>query len=96
MYDPILVSCASSSSVLMTYPNPSEIGFNLIVKDDNLVGSATVTITDSKGRLVAQRTVEILDGTNMIRIEEPLAAGMYYLQLQNGTNSTRLLKHVIH
>jgi hypothetical protein len=96
MYDPILVSCASSSSVLMTYPNPSDVGFNLIVKDDNLVGSTTVTITDSKGKLVAQRTVEILDGTNMIRIEEPLAAGMYYLQLQNGTNSSKLLKHVIH
>jgi hypothetical protein len=95
-YDPILVYCASSSSVLMTYPNPSNIGFNLIVKDDNLVGTTTITITDSKGSLVSKRSVEILDGTNMIRIEEPLAAGMYYLQLQNGTNSSIILKHVIH
>jgi hypothetical protein len=95
-YDPIFVSCNSSSEVLVTYPNPSENGFNLIVKDDELVGNAYVIITDSKGKLVSKRSIELVEGTNLIRIEDSLVAGLYYLQINNGTKFSKLIKHVIH
>jgi hypothetical protein len=95
-YGPVFVSCDSDAPILLTYPNPSEDEFNLVVKDDSFVGNVSIIITDTKGSLIAKRSIEMLSGTNLIRIEEPLASGVYYLQLQNGSKKSKLLKHVVY
>jgi hypothetical protein len=95
MYDPIFVSCTSTEKVLLSFPNPSSSSFKLLVNDEDFVGEATVVITDSKGMIVAKQDVQITDGTNMILFEEQLPSGMYYLQIKNGRNSSKVLKHSI-
>ena len=61
-----------------------------------IVGNDYSFFTDSKGKLVSKRSVEIVEGTNLIRIEDSLVAGLYYLQINNGTKFSKLIKHVIH
>lgn len=95
MYDPIFVSCSSTEKVLLSFPNPSSSNFKVLVNDQDLVGEATVVITDSKGMIVAKQDVQITDGTNMILFEEQLPSGIYYLQIKNGRNSSKVLKHSI-
>lgn len=91
----ILVSCFENDKIIRTYPNPSNSSFNLLVADKDFVGDAVVLISDSKGKEVARRNVQILEGTNLILFEELLAEGLYYIQIKNGTINSKLLKHVI-
>jgi hypothetical protein len=67
-----------------------------MLNDKDFIGKSIILIHDSKGKLITKRSVEIVQGMNLIHFEEPVDAGVYYLQIQNENKTSKLLKHVIY
>jgi hypothetical protein len=95
-YDIINVVCnESKKSFISTYPNPSGNSFQLVVNDNDLVGPAILTISDSKGNSIFQRELNMKEGINMFMINEQLASGIYFVYISNGKLTTKPIRHFV-
>ncbi|MFM7595612.1 MAG: T9SS type A sorting domain-containing protein, partial [Flavobacteriales bacterium] len=96
-YDVINVSCVGTAKgYFSAYPNPSTGSFQVILNDKNLVGSGILSVKDTKGADLLNRTIEVKPGINMFSINDlNLAPGVYYIQIVNGERATEVLKEVI-
>ena len=93
-YGPIEVSCEEKSR-LITFPNPSDGSFNLLINDQRFVGDVAMKVIDSKGKLVGFKKLSVLDGINVFPwYDSMLEEGMYFIVL-NTLNDTVTLRHVI-
>lgn len=95
MYDPIYVSCSMEENVLISFPNPSDNGFKLMLNDERFIGQSTIVLTDARGVMVNKQTVDIKEGMNLLMMNTELPTGIYYIQLFNGKEVSRVLKHSI-
>ncbi len=96
LYDPIVISCNSDKDVLKSYPNPSNSSFNVLISNKSLVGNATLTMVDTKGTKVSSKDISIVDGMNLITLNQNLAPGIYYIEISNGSAHSEVIKHIIH
>jgi hypothetical protein len=94
-FAPIYVGCSNEMSLFKTYPNPSDASFQVLVKNESLVGKATIQLVDTKGTIVSMKEVEITEGTNLFYLNENVTPGIYYLSISNGANSTEVIKHSV-
>jgi hypothetical protein len=96
-YDVINVSCSGAAKgYFSAYPNPSTGSFQVILNDKNLVGSGNLSVKDTKGAELLNRTIEVKTGINMFSVTDlNLAPGVYYIQIVNGERATDVLKEVI-
>ena len=95
-YDIINVNCENQiESYFSIYPNPSNESFNIVLNDARIIGDAMIQIIDTKGNVVITKPVEVKNGINMFIMNEYISSGMYYINILNGTKSTRILKHTI-
>jgi|GEM_PF-1612592 len=96
-YDVINVSCSGAAKgYFSAYPNPSTGSFQVILNDKNLVGSGILSVKDTKGTELLNRTIEVEPGINMFSVTDlNLAPGVYYIQIVNGERATEVLKEVI-
>ena len=95
-YDIINVNCENQTeSYFSVYPNPSNESFNIVLNDARIIGDAMIQIIDTKGHVILSKPVEVKNGINMFIMNEFISSGMYYINIQNGTKSTRILKHTI-
>ena len=96
-YDAINVSCSGSTKgYFSAYPNPSTGAFQVILNDKKLIGSSVLTVRDTKGAALLNRSIEVKPGINMFNVSDlNLAPGVYYLQIVNGERTTDVLKEVI-
>jgi hypothetical protein len=96
-YDVINVSCSGSAKgYFSAYPNPSTGSFQVILNDKNLVGSGILSVKDTKGAAILNRTIDVKPGINMFSVTDlNLAPGVYYIQIVNGERATEVLKEVI-
>lgn len=93
-YGPIEVSCEESSR-LITFPNPSDGIFNLLINDQRFVGEVNMNIIDAHGKIVGTKTLDVLDGINVFPwYENVLEEGMYFIVLSSAQNKATL-RHVI-
>jgi hypothetical protein len=68
----------------------------VILNDKQLVGSGILSVKDTKGTELLNRTIEVKPGTNMFSVTDlNLAPGVYYIQIVNGECATEVLKEVI-
>jgi len=97
IYDVINVSCSGSAKgYFSAYPNPSTGSFQVILNDKNLVGSGILSVKDTKGAAILNRTIDVKPGINMFSVTDlNLAPGVYYIQIVNGERATEVLKEVI-
>jgi hypothetical protein len=65
------------------------------VNDKNLIGKATFEMVDTKGTIVSTKEVQISEGVNMLLINQNVDAGVYYIKITNGLNSSKIVKHII-
>jgi hypothetical protein len=94
MYNTILANCNAVEKVFMSFPNPSEDAFTVVVNDELLSGSNTLNITDASGKLIYSTAVELENGSGSFALEGlDLPAGLYYLQLNNGSHTSGVIKH---
>ena len=96
-YDVINVSCSGAAKgYFSAYPNPSTGSFQVILNDKNLVGAGSLSVKDTKGSELLNRTIEVKPGINMFSVTDlNLAPGVYYIQIVNGERATEVLKEVI-
>ena len=94
MYNTIIANCSSNESVFMTFPNPSADAFTVVVNDELLSGSNVLTISDASGKTLYSLTIELENGSGSFALEGlNLPAGLYYLQMNNGFHTSRIIKH---
>jgi hypothetical protein len=68
----------------------------VILNEKNLVGSGILSVKDTKGAELLNRTIEVKPGINMFSVTDlNLAPGVYYIQIVNGERATEVLKEVI-
>jgi hypothetical protein len=93
-YNTILSNCTSDENVFMTFPNPSADAFTVVVNDKLLSGSNVLNISDASGKLIYSIAVDLENGSGSFVLEGlDLPAGLYYLQLNNGSYVSRIIKH---
>jgi hypothetical protein len=93
-YNTILSNCTSDENVFMTFPNPSADAFTVVVNDKLLSGSNVLNISDASGKLIYSIAVDLENGSGSFALEGlDLPAGLYYLQLNNGSYASRIIKH---
>ena len=97
IYDAINVRCSEEKKgYFSVYPNPSIGSFHLLLNDKNLIGSGILSVKDTKGTELLNRTIEVKPGINMFSVTDlNLAPGNYYIQFVNGERATEVLKEVI-
>ncbi len=93
-YNTIMSNCSSDDAVFMTFPNPSVDAFTVVVNDELLSGANVLTISDASGKVLYSIAVELEYGSGSFALEDlDLPAGLYYLQLNNGSHTSRVIKH---
>jgi hypothetical protein len=93
-YNTIMSNCTSDENVFMTFPNPSTDAFTVLVNDKLLSGSNVLNISDASGKLIYSIAVDLENGSGSFALEGlDLPAGLYYLQLNNGSYASRIIKH---
>jgi len=97
LYDAIAVTCtAGSDQYIMTYPNPSEQNFQVEVLDENLIGTAILSMVDARGMLIHSELLEVKAGTNLFLFNNTgLAPGIYYVKISKGAYSSEVVKQVV-
>ncbi len=96
LYDPINVSCVETTAGYFTsYPNPSGNEFQVVVNNKEILGACTLNIVDVHGKVIDQRSIDMKEGINMFVISETLNPGIYFLNITNGTKTTKVIKHAI-
>jgi pyrimidine deaminase RibD-like protein len=91
------VNCSGTSKEYFTvYPNPSTGAFQVVLNDKKMVGTGVLSVRDTKGAELLNRSIEVKPGINMFNVSElNLAPGVYYIQVVNGERATEVLKEVI-
>ena len=52
-------------------------------------------ILDTKGNLILNKAIDVKDGINMYIVDEQISSGIYYININNGNNSTTIVKHIV-
>ena len=95
-YDPIAVSCEDlQHAILMTYPNPSNEGFNILINDKDLVGEMNMNIYTSTGSRMLQKRIVVKEGINVFMMNEKLLPGLYFIEVKDQHNKTKVIKHLV-
>ena len=93
-YGPIEVSCEEAAR-LITFPNPSDGAFNLLINDQRFMGEVNMNIFDAHGKLVGSKILDVLDGINVFPwYDNVLEEGMYFIVLSTPQNNATL-RHLI-
>lgn len=97
VYDVINVNCSGSSKVYFsTYPNPTTGAFQVVLNNKDLLGTSILTVKDTKGSSILERTIDVKAGINLFSVQDlQLTPGIYYISIINGDKSTEVLKQSI-
>ena len=91
--------CQSTESFeISTYPNPSSENFLVSVKGNEAVHSeiSLVQVTDSYGRVLITKNVELTDGSSIIPIEvNNLNKGIYTVVISNNSGLYESCSHIV-
>ena len=92
----INASCQSTANGYFSiFPNPSSGSFQVVMNSPEIEGVANLNISDTKGNKVFTKQITVNSGINMYVIQEALAPGIYYINVENGSRTTTIVKHSI-
>jgi beta-galactosidase beta subunit len=96
-YSVVNVNCAAANvGYFSTHPNPSTGEFHVVLNNEELIGTATIRMVDSRGTIVSQKEIEVMEGINVYNFNEfKVAPGMYYITVVNDDKSTETIKQSI-
>jgi len=95
-WGPIFTNCQKTTSGYFSiFPNPSDGQFSVMINDKSLLGDSKIVVRDSKGSEVCNRDVKVIPGINLFNIEEKLAPGVYFINMQADGKTTEVLKELI-
>jgi hypothetical protein len=98
VYDNLVInaSCQSTANgYFSVFPNPSAGSFQVIMNNPEIEGTADLKIVDTKGSVVFMKSIVVNSGINMYVIQQDLAPGIYYINVENGSKTTTIVKHSV-
>ncbi|MEJ6686798.1 MAG: T9SS type A sorting domain-containing protein, partial [Crocinitomicaceae bacterium] len=98
IYENLIInaSCQSTSNGYFSiFPNPSGSTFQVVMNNPEIEGAANINIVDTKGNKVFTKPILVNSGINMFVIQQELAPGIYYINVENGSRTTTILKQSI-
>jgi hypothetical protein len=82
IYGPISVSCSGSANSMTVYPNPAAGVFTVEINSAEQLPQANVQLIDLTGKLIANRFVNLVAGSNHVLFDEKnLQRGTYLVRL---------------
>lgn len=91
---PVFVDCASQSTTLGLYPNPTKDDFTLEVHAQQADDMVQISLVDITGKLIGQRTVSVAAGVNTFHFADKLESGTYLVRVHMKTE-VKSLKLVV-
>lgn len=96
IYGPVISNCGSDDNLFMSFPNPSDAEFTIVMNGLKVSGETTLNVRDGNGKLVRSVALDIQPGVNSFLVPDlELAPGMYYLQLENDNYKSPSIKQSI-
>jgi hypothetical protein len=84
IYGPISVSCAGNYNSIVVFPNPTKGNFTVEISSTEMFTNAQLQITDLTGKIIHQRSTNILEGKNQFTFEDlDLQLGTYIINLNS-------------
>jgi hypothetical protein len=97
IYGPIAVECyETNSSYFEVFPNPTNGGsFEIFLQEKNKKGISTLKMFDLKGSVVFLDEVVINSGFNKFTVNQQVASGIYFIELDNSIGYKKTKKIII-
>jgi hypothetical protein len=84
IYGPISVSCAGNENGMVVFPNPTKGNFTVEISSTEIFTNAQLQITDLTGKVIDERSTNILEGKNQFTFEGlNLQLGTYIINLNS-------------
>jgi hypothetical protein len=84
IYGPISVSCAGDENGMVVFPNPTKGNFTVEISSTEIFTNAQLQITDLTGKVIDERSTNILEGKNQFTFEGlNLQLGTYIINLNS-------------
>jgi hypothetical protein len=84
IYGPISVSCSDTENSIIVFPNPTQGNFTVEISSTEIFMNAQLQITDLTGKIIHQRSTNILEGKNQFTFEGlELQLGTYIINLNS-------------
>jgi hypothetical protein len=96
IYGPISVSCADNENGMVVFPNPTQGNFTVEISSTEMFANAQLQITDLTGKVINERSTNILEGKNQFTFEDlDLQLGTYIIQLNAGNQRIQPVRVVV-
>ena len=86
--DVVVASCKTDNFEIKAYDNFSGFAVQVLA---NFSDKVTIEIVDTRGRLIASKSVNIIEGMNNFQLDENISTGIYFIRL-NGEKMNESLK----
>jgi hypothetical protein len=95
-FGPISVSCSDTENGMVVFPNPTQGKFTVEISSTEMFTNAQLQITDLTGKIIHQRSTNILEGKNQFTFEGlDLQMGTYIIQLNSGNQTIQPVRIVV-
>lgn len=93
IYGPISNECIRFDMEIL--PNPNNGNFNANVYTKESYPNSNIIITDMLGKVIENRNVDIVNGTNLINFELNIESGSYIIYLLNNNENILIKRFII-
>jgi hypothetical protein len=96
IYGPISVACAEAENSMIVFPNPTKGNFTVEISSSENISNAQIQITDLTGKVINERTTNILEGKSQFTFEGlDLQLGTYIINLNTGNGKINPVRVVV-
>ncbi len=96
LYEPISVSCSDTENSMIVFPNPTKGNFTVEISSDENISNAQIQITDLTGKVINERSANILEGKSQFTFEGlDLQLGTYIINLNTGNGKINPVRVVV-
>lgn len=85
-----------NTNKLTTFPNPSSNNFTIGFFNTESDGECEINIVDARGIKVFTKTMQIVNGSNLIFVDsKDFREGIYFVQLNTAKQKSNVVKHLV-
>jgi large repetitive protein len=96
IYGPISVSCSDTENSMIVFPNPTKGNFIVEISSSESISNAQIQITDLTGKVINERSTNILEGKSQFTFEGlDLQLGTYIINLKIGNGKINPVRVVV-
>jgi hypothetical protein len=96
IYGPISVACFENENSMIVFPNPTKGNFTVEISSSENISNAQIQVTDLTGKVINERTTNILEGKSQFTFEGlDLQLGTYIINLNTGNGKINPVRVVV-